>query len=48
MHIIGSVNIYILICICKSIGPCVSCVVLSVCDISNQSIVKATFVSNLP
>ena len=31
VHITDGVNIYL--CVCQSIGPCVSCVCLSVCDI---------------
>ena len=35
VHITGGVNIYL--CACKSIGPHVSCVFVSVCDIKSES-----------
>ena len=34
MHVTGGVNI--LISVCKSIGPCISSVFVSVCDIKSE------------
>ena len=36
MHITDGVNICLYVCVSESIGPCVSCVCLSVCGVSNQ------------